>query len=197
MKKLMLTAAVMAAGAAMAIESANVVGYAASALNDNGYTLSGGQFLDVGAESISLTSIKPVGAGDGEVAISTIDDRGYTLATYLWADWGDPDIGWQDDSMSFIDDTVKVVPGGSFWIQCDTTGVTLQSAGQVPSVDVAVALNDNGYTLAGNPFPAEVALNTVIAQGAGDGDRRPRHHPRAPVEIRRGGGTPALFRRRA
>ena len=104
------------------------------------------------------------------MSLNVLDAGGYTLATYVWADWGEPDIGWQDDSMAFIDDTVKVAPGSSFWIQCDTTGVTLQSAGQVPSSDVSITLNDTGVTVVGNPFPTAVKLNTVIAQGAGDGE---------------------------
>ena len=130
----------------------------------------GGQFVDVGSSSdstISLNSLVAQGDSiDGCVSLSTIDTFGYTASTYVWADWGETEVGWVDDNMEFVTD-VTIAPGTAFWVQADVDGVTLQSSGAVEKSDVTITYDNSGYSLASNPYPTSVLMSEIIALGEG------------------------------
>ena len=168
MKKLMLGVVALAAGAAMAIESENVVGYSQTPAC-GGYSIGTVQFVNVNGEnSFALTSLKPAVEGaDGCVSISTIDEEGYTADTYIWAEWSEEEIGWVNDDMEFIDDSVVFDAGTAFWIQNDMgETVGMQSAGSVGAEDVNLPIN-SGYCMAGNPFPCDVKMMDILVKGEG------------------------------
>lgn len=145
------------------------VGYAKSNL-PQGYTIAGGQFIDVNhsaSSSINLNSIVAKGDDlDGAVSLSTIDGRGYTKDTYTWAEWSEAEIGWINDEQEFVTD-VTFPPSTAFWVQADTADVSLQTAGTVEKSDVTVSFNASGYALISNPFPVAYPLSDLMALGDG------------------------------
>ena len=171
MKKLMLGVVALAAGAAMAIESENVVGYSQTPAC-GGYSIGTVQFVNINGDAeFALNSVRPTGEGVSDcVSISTIDSEGYTVATYAWAEWSEEEIGWVNDDMEFVDDSVVFDAGTAFWIQNDVgEEIGLQSAGAVGQEDGSIPLSF-GYSMAGNPFPVGVKLMDVIASGEGVSD---------------------------
>ena len=129
MKKVMFGFAAAAAVAAMAIESANTVGYMNNGETVAGLNLVGPGFQDVGVTSIKLTGLKVTNAQGGEVGTGTceinlIDSIGNTLATYSWKSSGrgaNKTWGWKegDDAVA---DTVTLAPGQAILFTAESAG---------------------------------------------------------------------------
>ena len=165
MKKLMIAAAALTAGFAMAdIVSSDIVGYAQSGLK-NGGTMTAAQFVNIGdATEMDIQQLAAVGddAADN-VVIQTLDFAGRTVDSYIWNDWVDTTPCWVNDSFEKVEG-VTIAPGAAVWVQGTTTSQGIQSAGKVGTSDVVVTLK-NGGTLAGNPFPVAIDIQDVVAQG--------------------------------
>ena len=149
------------------VASANVVGYAQSDLDH--FTIATPQFVEVGnTAQFDITSIKPIGAGDGQVILNTLDGEGYGVGSYGWWDWGGSDIGWSDGAW-FIDKGVVLFDAStSFWIQNESGSIIpLQSSGQVGQDAVTFPLMH--FTVVGNPFPVADKLNDIVPLNAADG----------------------------
>lgn len=165
MKKLMFVAAVAAAFAASAdgIQSSNTVGYGQNGLRF-GYSLVTAQFSGIGGTNLSLDSLSASGTDASDnVTLSTVDEYGAPIDTYSWNDWALGSACWINDSYEKIEG-VSVTPGMAFWTSGSDASQVIQSAGEVGFQDVVVNLRF-GYTLVGNPFPVEVALQDIIAGG--------------------------------
>ena len=138
MKKLIFAAAAVAGMGAFALESANVVGYASSTLQ-NGATLMAAQFADVAGTGFALTNFKPTGDNTyNNVNINRLNANGYVIATYSWSDaggenWDTPDV-WVDDSNNIITD-VAFIPGEAVWVNGVSESQGLQSAGEVSKIE--------------------------------------------------------------
>lgn len=163
MKKLIALAAVATCGAALAVESANIVGYAKSDLA-NGNKLISAQFLPIGSsDGYDIQNI--VAAGDdieSYVSLQTLTPGGKAKETYSWDTWQ-----FVEDEPAWIDDvgiaTRKFLPGEAIWIQ-GKEGYTIQTAGQVGTDDVVYNLV-NGNVAIGNPFPVAVNIQDIVATG--------------------------------
>ena len=174
MKKLMIAASVaICAAAGFALESANIVGYASSALKAGG-TMVTAQFLTVGDEMISLNDIKPLGDGVVDtVEIQTLTSAGYTDKSYVWIDYAGEnwdETGWIDNNAEMGDyyelvKDVKFPVGAGLWI-FGAAELSIQSAGQVNTSDVVVNLRP-GATATGNPFPIDLNLADILPLGDG------------------------------
>jgi hypothetical protein len=120
MKKLMFVAAAFACGSLLALESANVVGYAQSQLDtDYGAVMVGAQFKGVAATdgSISLNAIIPTAAEGIDPAyciqLQVLDNAGQTTAQdYTWdgTQWTDTNTGLA------LEQDVKFAPGQGLWV---------------------------------------------------------------------------------
>ena len=139
--------------------------------------MTGAQFLTVGKDTISLNDIKPVGDGASDtVEIQTLDAYGYTAKSYMWIDYageGWDQAGWIDynaevgDYYELVTD-VTFPAGTGLWI-FGADGLSIQSAGQVNTSDVAVELR-SGATAIGNPYPMAVSLADILPVGDGASD---------------------------
>ena len=165
MKKLMIAASVaICAAAGFAMESANIVGYASSRLQ-NGATMVVAQFVNVGANTeIPLQSIIAIGddASDN-VQIQTLDAAGRTVDAYDWNDWANDKPCWVDGEWNPIEG-ITIAPGQGLWIMGSAAIQGVQAAGQVGTSDVTVTLRSGG-TATGNPFPVKIPLQDIIAEG--------------------------------
>jgi len=98
-----------------------------------------------------------------QITLFELKPNGTMKETYFWSE-GDNGPEWEDSGFEPMPD--KTFPcGTAFWLQSDTEGNTLQSAGQVNTSDVVTELNssDNGrITLVGNTFPTPVYIQDIL-----------------------------------
>ena len=122
------------------------------------------QFLGVGANAVSLSSLTPVGDDlDWTIEIQVLDNGGRTIddQDYIWVD-GD---GWCTPDGDPITNEIIFSPGQGLCIYGSMdNGQALQSAGKVGTSDVVVALRDGGIAI-GNPFPTSVKLSDILPAG--------------------------------
>ena len=123
------------------------------------------QFVNIGAtKDMPLQSIVPTGDDTSDnVQIQTLDAYGYTVDSYDWNDWVADKPCWVDGDYNRIED-VSFAPGQALWVMGSDSSQGLQSAGQVNVEDVKVYLKKNG-TLVGNPFPVELDIQDILADG--------------------------------
>ena len=171
MKKLMLAAATLAAGVAMAdIVSSDIVGYTQTTLADDSQAVAVG-FTEVGAAGFNLTSLKldVDGPCGGEIYIEVLNSAGYTEQTYYWYQnaFGKED-GWyndDDDKIGEDVDDVVFAPGTGLWLT-GIDGEVLTTAGKVFQADLGLILADDSQML-GNPYPSPIGLVANIEVDAG------------------------------
>ncbi len=131
----------------------------------NGNKLITAQFLPVGeAGGYDIQKIVATGADvEGEVSLQTLTPAGKANEIFSWDTWM-----FVTDEPAWVDDvgisTRKFAPGEALWVQ-GKVGYTLQTAGQVGTNDVIVALV-NGNVAIGNPFPVSVNIQDIVATGA-------------------------------
>ncbi len=168
MKKLMIAAAALTAGFAMAdVVSSDIVGYAQSSLK-YGASMTTPQFINVsGSEGMPLQSIIPQGDDlVDNVYLKTLDAYGRTVVSYAWCDYaGDSgeEIGWVNDDLEIVEG-VTFTAGQGLWIQASSSEQGLQTAGKVGSDDVRVTLR-YGAIGTGNPFPVSIDLQDILPEG--------------------------------
>ena len=117
MKKLMIAAAALTAGVAMAdIVSSDIVGYASNGLQ-NGATMIAPQFLYVGdSEAMPIEALTPTGSNPDGVEIQTLTALGYTDKYYTWNTWFYSEPCWVDKDLNTVTD-VSFDPGQGLWVQ--------------------------------------------------------------------------------
>ena len=124
-----------------------------------------------GAATINLQDLKVTGydteeGSEEEVTAMTLDAAGRTLATYYWYDVTDGEdvfYGWYDDNGDLVDG-VSVAPGEGLYVGAPSAEFSLQSAGQVPTSDIAVQLRF-GNKHAVNPTPVALDIQGVWISG--------------------------------
>ena len=155
------------------IESANIVGYAPAELQAAGLT-AGACFIPVTGKTFDLSTLSVVGYDkedgcDGAVQLQTLNEFGQTVRTFLWKDFefeGITFYGWYDaDTDDELEaGEVEFQAGEGLWTYCDDDGLSLQSAGQVPTADISVMLQAAGLSVA-NPTPLTVDLIDCVVTG--------------------------------
>ena len=167
MKKLIALAAIATCGAALAVESANIVGYANSdALSAWGATMVTPQFISVASSGsvFKLGDVKPIGDDVADtVTIQILNDDGTTdiSRSYTWNG-----SFWANDGTGADASEVSVIAGTGFWTYSNTDDeTTFQSAGQVGVADVSFDLSPWGAIGVGNPFPVTRTLSQIAPVG--------------------------------
>ncbi len=148
------------------VESANVVGYAQTPLIA-GFSAQGAMFVPVTGSSINLQDIKVVGY-EGEnadtVNLQTLDAQGKLVDQYFWADLPDDEIyGWLNADEEIPTD-VEFAPGTGLWVYSADSTLSLQTAGQVPTTDIAITLR-SGFTMIANGTPTSINLQDIVVSG--------------------------------
>jgi hypothetical protein len=155
MKKLMMTAAVVACAAAVTaqtVTSANIVGYAKATVPGPGFEIVAPQFNAGDAGGITL--------GDAFSGMNDLDEvlfwngAGYDTFRYYAG------YGWYYNNDIDPADDVLVPEGQAIWAK-SAVGATLIMAGEVPtaaSVTNSVAV---GFNMIANPYPVEIALGDL------------------------------------
>lgn len=169
MKKLLFIAVAAACGAAMAIESANIVGYATGGLRAGNKAV-GAQFAAISGTTIDLTDIKVTGydpeAGTAaDVYVQGLDASGYGTGSYYYYDVPGELTGWLDSADTLVEPgTVVLAAGEGLWVSAPNTSFGLQTGGQVPMTGIAVALRQ-GNKLVANSTPVAVDLTAIAVTG--------------------------------
>ena len=145
------------------------MGYTSATLQEYGLT-AGAAFVPVTGATFDLTDLTVTGydtdqGTDSEMYIQTLDEYGRTVATYSWVDDADTIKGWfNEDGDEVAVGDVTFQAGEGLWTSCDFDGFGLQSAGAVPTSDVAVILQEYGLSIA-NPTPVTVDLTDCVITG--------------------------------
>ena len=141
MKKLIAIASVAACGAAIAVESANIVGYAQNS-TINGNQGAGVCFLPISGEGtlgdlVIVGYDKSEGYADGQISCGKLDTYGRSTARYFWMDipqfedegelYG-PWYGWYDEEGETCYNNVSMSPGEAVWLKSPSTTFTLNWA---------------------------------------------------------------------
>ncbi len=150
------------------VESANIVGYSQASLRTD-FKAGGACFVPVSGSTIDLNDLKVVGYSDiceGDVNVQILDSLGRGGEVYFWYDVPEFELyGWLDGSDELVEDgVVTLAPGEGLWINAPGDGYGLQSAGQVPTSDVAVVLRSD-FKLVVNPTPVTIDLTNVAITG--------------------------------
>ena len=162
------------------MESANVVGYAGADLRGNSQAAGAGAcFVNVDNSNLTLGNLKVTGyaAEDGyadfEVIAKKLDGFGRGGTSFIWCDFEEEGVtyyGWYDEDMNEYNDEPLVI-GEGLWVYSPSVEFQLQSAGQVPSADIAVSLRSGGQAkLVANPMPTKLTLGEIKVTGYAEED---------------------------
>ena len=165
MKKLMMTAAALVAGVAMAdIVSSDVVGYM-SITGKTGFTMMTPTFVGIGTD-YSIQDIKLNGAmGMGGETIQFVDADGNTLEYYTYFDEMIMGVtGWYDGSMQLAARLID--PAESFLVSNDAGSYTIQVKGKVDYAGVPALDGLAGFTSVGNMTPVSKDIQKFALTGA-------------------------------
>jgi len=163
MKKLVMTAAVLACAtsmvAAQTVTSANIVGYSKATISAGGLQMLSSQFSGSNGNVTLDNAFANLGSG---TIVYAWNGSGYTVYTYYGA------YGWFD-ALFTPSGSVAINSGSAVWVQDAGAGATTISSGEVPgtnSVDVSVSA---GLNMLANPYPVALALDDIPA-GLTSGD---------------------------
>ena len=172
MKKLIALAAIATCGAALAIESANIVGYQQVTI-PAGYTIMTPTFQNVDATSFDLTAVIPLRNDgsvfgtdrttrcNGAITIQKMSDSGNYTAAYSYY-YMEGKIGWYDGSDTAVTaGSVTFSDGEAMLVnnQYKNTSVLFQVSGAVNLINQNIV--PAGYSLFGNSTPVTVNLSAV------------------------------------
>ena len=170
---------VAVAAGAMAIESANVVGYSTKAAEQGKFIILGAQFDQVdGSKALNglITGVEGVAYDDDNLFQTTAAQvqipsaNGYDTYYYLSDGWYDDNgsdgykAGWCNGYGVLVD--AELIPGVAMWLKSVPGNATANVAGAVPedsSVDVACPVT---FALRANAFPMPIALNSSTMTSA-------------------------------
>lgn len=145
------------------------MGYASADTQGNGLTV-GAQFVPVSGKTFDLTDLKVTGydvksGTEADVQLQTLDEYGRTVKNYAFYDVPGAFSGWFDDDevLAEVGDVV-IQAGEGLWSMSSGNGFGIQSAGIVPTSDIAVILQENGLSIV-NPTPVPILLSQCNVSG--------------------------------
>ena len=152
-----------------------MVGYNGATLRGNAQAAGvGACFVNVDNTDLTLGNLKVTGYAteDGyaefEVYAKKLDGFGRGGTSFYWCDFeeeGESYIGWYDEDMNEYNDE-EVVIGDGLWVYSPDANFKFQSAGQVPSSDISIALRSGGQAkLVANPMPVGLTLGEIKIEG--------------------------------
>lgn len=165
MKKLIMTAAVVACAAvvtAQTVTSANIVGYSKnSAVGSGAIDIVSPQFLagDVGMTIADAFS----GVTEGAVVYKW-NGAGYDVATFYEG------FGWFDAGFNPKDD-VLIAQGEAVWLQGGASTVDVITSGEVPMADsITNSLAVASISMVANPYPVAMTIDDIPLTNISEGD---------------------------
>jgi hypothetical protein len=161
MKKLITAVAVLAiAGAVMAAESQNIVGYAKKALGASNFLMVSPQFQG----SASSTPLGDAFSGmNDQSVVFTWNGSVYTKYTYFAG------FGWFNESFQSAD-AVPLAAGDGLWLSGASSPVDVLMLGEVPQA-ASITINlVAGFNMVANPYPVELTLGDLPDVSLSDQD---------------------------
>lgn len=145
------------------------MGYASADTQENGLTV-GAQFVPVSGSTCDLTDLRVTGydaesGTEADVQLQTLDEYGRTVKNYAFYDVPGKFTGWfGDDEIQAEVGDVVIQSGEGLWSMSSGDGFGIQSAGMVPTSDIAVILQENGLSIV-NPTPVSILLSQCSVGG--------------------------------
>jgi hypothetical protein len=164
MKKLLMTAAVLACAAsivsAQTVSSANIVGYSKKALTSGQFLMVSPQFQGTAAGTTLGEAF--VGQNDQSV-VFTWDGSVYTKYTYYAG------FAWYDNAFQ-DSDNVLIGEGDAVWLADSSGGADAIMSGEVPSADSITNSLVVGFNMVANPYPVALQLGDIPTASLTDQD---------------------------
>ena len=163
-----MTAVAAMAGAALAVESKNVVGFLTSGIS--GYAIKTPTFVNTDGTAYAIDNFVVKNANDGMTTIQVVGTDGQVAGTYYWYNEFNDNgtiypAGWFDVS-GLIPAEVTLAAGDAVFFNTDESGVEIQSRGEVPG-EITHSLV--GYMMLGNGSPVNLQIDDFAVSGASDG----------------------------
>ena len=127
-------------------------------------------FKNVTTANYPIDNFTVQGATDGKTTIQVLDTAGQVAGTYYWYnEFTDGTTtypaGWFD--FAGVEPAgVSLAPGEAVFFNTDESGVTIQSAGEVPG---EITHSVVGYMMLGNGSPVTINVDQMTVSGATDG----------------------------
>jgi len=107
------------------------------------------------------------GCSHGDFVLQFLNNNGTVAERYYWVDDGATGPAWCDRTGTPISaKDVAITAGVASWVI--GSGMTLQSAGAVNKIDVALPMNPTRNTAAGNCMPIDLTLGKLTVTGYDD-----------------------------
>ena len=156
MKKLVMTAAVLACTAAIVsaqtVTSANIVGYAKGSVDAGGIDIFTLQFSG-SDEGVTLANSFE-GLIENESVLYVFNGSTYDVYDYYG-----PVNGWYKGSTP--SDDVVIPKGEAVWLKGGSAAITSMQSGEVPSTNSIAVSCVAGIAFVGNPYPVETELGDL------------------------------------
>lgn len=173
MKKLIALAAVATCGAALAVESANIVGYANSKeIAANTFSLGTSPFLAVGADVVKVqdmlipsgvTAVPYSQRTTKALQLQVWNGSNYTMYYYLsdaYVEATDEEVeGWANGAGDYTD--AVIAPGTGYWYKYPTSASSYMLPGQVSDAATITKNVSDAFNLYGNPYPIQLNLTKL------------------------------------
>jgi hypothetical protein len=163
MKKLVMTAAVLACAATVAsaatVTSANIVGYSKKAFAAGDFKIVAPQFLASDTDGIAVGDAF---SGASDYSTLFVWNSGYVSYTYFGGDW-------YDGGYSIVNDTLKIGQGDAVWLNGAEASDVIMS-GEVPTADSVTNSVVAGFNLVANPYPVALKLGAIPTTTLSDFD---------------------------
>lgn len=172
MKKLIALAAIATCGAALAVESANIVGYSTSSLEGKSYNATGPCFISTGSEgTFTLANAKPtaynwqddflyvINADDcsADVSLTYLDEE--TAAEYSMQ------VGWYNSDTFEPYNDVEWDVGTGFMSSFGSQTPNITYSGEVFNDPFSMDCRGKAYVMIPNALPRTLKLGEVSATG--------------------------------
>lgn len=145
-----------------------MVGYQTTPIS--GYSMKTPTFKNVTTVNYPIDNFTVQGATDGKTTIQVLDTAGQVAGIYYWynefVDGATTyPAGWFD-ALGVEPAEISLAPSEAVFFNTDETGVTIQSAGEVPG---EITHDVVGYMMLGNGSPASIDIDALTVSGATDG----------------------------
>ena len=179
MKKCLLAASALVCGMAMALESANVVGYQNAKITAGEWNLQGATFENV--DSSKALTLGDIGANDsfefGSDTLQTLTGTGGTKAQYTycseaiaeefglvagWYDYTEVS-NWDGETTLTLCNNVELPFGSMAIIQAGSSDAALIYAGAVKAEDAVLSIDAGVWNMRANCMPVDYTLGDLTA----------------------------------
>jgi hypothetical protein len=167
MKKLVMTAAVLACAASIVsaqVYSQNIVGYAKRSIPVSSFRMISAQFVASNSHTNGITLGNAFSNVGDQDQVLFWNGSGYDVYTYYAG------YGWYDVTATVPSDDVLIPQGTAVWAKSNS-GTDLVISGEVPSSGSVTNMLSSGFNMVSDPYPVDMTLADIPTNSLSDQDQ--------------------------